>query len=107
MKNLIAVAAAAVLAGCASFSPDGGFSQVADLTRERTGQAPVPRRTEAETGSAASRASELLNLPLTADGAVELAYLNNRGLQASFAEVGIVEADLVRAGRLRNPSFSL
>ncbi|HEY9067978.1 MAG TPA: TolC family protein, partial [Burkholderiaceae bacterium] len=53
-----------------------------------------------------ARAAELLAQPLTADGAVELALLNNRGLQASFAELGIAESELVRAGRLRNPSFS-
>jgi hypothetical protein len=32
--------------------------------------------------------------------------LNNRGLQASFGELGIAEADVVQAGRLRNPIFS-
>ena len=95
-----------VLAGCASFSPDGGFAEVANLTRDRTGQTPVLHRTEAETESAATRIGELLGQPLTVDAAVELAYLNNRGLQARFAEVGIAQADLVRAGRLRNPSFS-
>jgi outer membrane protein TolC len=32
--------------------------------------------------------------------------MNNRGLQAKFGELGIAESDLVRAGRLKNPSFS-
>jgi outer membrane protein TolC len=32
--------------------------------------------------------------------------LNNRGLQAGYAELGIAEADLVQAGRLPNPSIS-
>ncbi|HEU6456443.1 MAG TPA: TolC family protein, partial [Roseateles sp.] len=31
--------------------------------------------------------------------------LNNRGLQASFSELGIAEADRVRAGRLANPTL--
>ena len=33
--------------------------------------------------------------------------MNNRGLQAEFAELGIGEADLVQAGRLPNPRFSM
>jgi outer membrane protein TolC len=32
--------------------------------------------------------------------------LNNRGLQASFSQLGIAESELVQAGRLRNPVFS-
>ena len=106
MKRLaLAAAATLVLAGCASFSPDGGLASVGALTQERTGRAPAPQRTQAESDAAARRVAELLQQPLDADAAVELAYLNNRGLQASFAELGIAEADLVQAGRLRNPSF--
>jgi outer membrane protein TolC len=107
MMRLTALAAAAAfLAGCASFSPDGGFGKVAELTQERTGQTPRYQRSTADTDSAEARSAELLKQPLTADGAVELAYLNNRSLQASFSELGIAEAELVRAGRLRNPLFS-
>ncbi|MHB1334215.1 MAG: TolC family protein, partial [Sulfuriferula sp.] len=47
----------------------------------------------------------LLEKPLTADDAVQIALLNNRGLQAGYAELGIAEADLVQAGRLQNPRF--
>ncbi len=107
MIRLTASAAAALLlAGCASFSPDGGAQRVAELTKERSGHAPAFQRSEGEVDAAQARIAELLKQPLSADGAVELAYLNNRGLQASFSELGVAEADLVRAGRLRNPSFS-
>ena len=45
MIRLTAAAAAAlVVAGCASFSPDGGAGRVAELTKERTGQAPLDQR---------------------------------------------------------------
>jgi outer membrane protein TolC len=50
---------------------------------------------------------ELLGAPLTADAAVQVVLLNNRGLQAAYAELGIAEADLVQAGRLRNPGFTI
>lgn len=107
MIRLTAAAIAALtLAGCASFSPDGGFDQVGQLARERVGQAPSYQRTAAQADAARSRVAELLQQPLTADGAVEIALLNNKDLQASYAELGIVEADLVRAGRLANPTFS-
>ena len=98
-------AAALVLAGCASFSPDGGMGTVSDLTRERTGQSVSAQRTQGDADSARTRITEILKEPLTADSAVELALLNNRGLQASFSQLGIAESDLVQAGRLRNPVF--
>jgi outer membrane protein TolC len=101
--RLAPVAAALALSGCASFSPDGGAARVSELTRERTGQAVSIQRTPADTDSATTRVDELLKQPLSADGAVEIALLNHRGLQASLAELGIAEADRVRAGRLANP----
>lgn len=107
MGRLTTIAAAAVfLAGCASFSPDGGFDKVSALTRERTGQPATALRNDGDAQAASSRVAERLKAPLTADSAVEIALLNNRGLQAKFAELGIAESDLVRAGRLRNPSFA-
>lgn len=107
MKRLAASATASLLlAGCASFSPDGGFDQVGTLTKERVGQAPSLQRTPSDADSARSRVAELLKQTLSADGALEVAFLNNAGLQASFAELGIAESELVRVGRLRNPSFS-
>ena len=106
MRLTAAASVALVLAGCTSFSPDGGFDKVGELTKERTGLAPTLVRSEADRSTASSRVAELLNEPLSADGAVELAYLSNHGLQASFSELGIAEADLVQAGRLRNPSLS-
>lgn len=105
-RALVPAITAMLLAGCASLSEDGGFRSVEQLTRERVGAAPVYQRT-AEPGEAAkARAAELLAQPLSADGAVELALFNHRGLQAQFAQLGIAEADLVRAGRLANPTFS-
>jgi outer membrane protein TolC len=107
MIKLTATAAAVLLlAGCASFSPDGGAAKVSELTRERTGQPVSIQRSDADRDAASTRVAELLRQPLTAETAVEIALLNNRGLQANFAELGIAEADRVRAGRLPNPSLS-
>src|SRR5215208_4753249 len=107
MMRLTAVAVTSLLlAGCASFSPDGGFDEMSKLTKERIGQVITAQRTDSDAESARIRVADLLKVPLTPDSAVEVALLNNRGLQARFAELGIAESDLVRAGRLRNPSFS-
>ena len=106
MRLTAAASAALILAGCASFSPDGGMGKVAELTKERTGQSVTMQRSAKEADTAQARVSEVLRQPLTADAAVEVALLNNRGLQASFSQLGIAEADLVQAGRLRNPVFS-
>ena len=107
MTRLAIIAAASLLlAGCASFSPDGGFGKVSQLTQERTGQGVALQRSPEDAQTARNRVAELLQAALTADAAVEVALLNNRGLQAKFGDLGIAESELVRAGRLKNPSLS-
>lgn len=107
MTRLAIIAAASLLlAGCASFSPDGGFGKVSQLTQERTGQGVALQRSPEDAQTAQNRVAELLQAALTADAAVEVALLNNRGLQAKFGDLGIAESELVRAGRLKNPSLS-
>jgi len=98
--------AAAVLAGCSSFSADGGLGPVQQTARERLGKDLVVAKTDADRDLIAQRVAELLARPLTADDAVQIALLNNRGLQATFQDLGITEAELVQAGRLANPGFS-
>jgi outer membrane protein TolC len=105
MRPTAVAAAVLVLAGCASFSPDGGMGKVSELTQERTGQSVAAQRSQGDADSARLRVAEILAEPLTADTAVELALLNNRALQASFSRLGVAESDLVQAGRLRNPVF--
>jgi outer membrane protein TolC len=94
------------VSGCATFSDDGGFDIVESTARERINKDVKWSRTAEDRESIAGRISELLKKPLSADDAVQIALLNNRGLQATYAELGIAEADRVRAGRLPNPGFS-
>jgi outer membrane protein TolC len=103
---LAALLGAALLAGCTSFSPDAGFGTVEQSTRERLGKDLRWARVDADQAFIDSRVAELLARPLSVDDAVQLALLNNRGLQASYFELGIGEAELVQAGRLPNPGFS-
>jgi outer membrane protein TolC len=105
MKALLAVPLV-MLAGCASLSPDGGFSSVGEAVESRTGAQAKWVRSEDEANSVRTRVKELLAKPLSAEDAVQIALLNNPGLQAEYAEVGIAEADLVQASRWRGPTFS-
>ena len=105
-RTLALLVSAAMLGGCASFSPDGGFATVEKTAQDRLGKSVQWQRSDAEQSSTAQRVAELLAEPLTVDSAVQVALLNNRGLQASFAELGITEAEVVQAGRVPNPGFS-
>ncbi len=106
LRVLALVASAVVLGGCASFGADGGFSAVERTTKERIGKDLHWARGDADLDTIAKRVAELLAKPLTVDDAVQVALLNNRGLQADFQEIGITEAEVVQAGRLPNPGFS-
>ena len=106
--RLVALAiSSTLLGGCASLSPDGGFSTVQQTARNRIGKDLLWARTDAEQLRIDQQVAALLAQPLSVDGAVQLALLNNRGLQAAFQELGIVDADRVQAGRLPNPGFSI
>lgn len=101
-----ALTAALVLSGCATFSDDGGFAAVADAAHQRLGKSAVWVRDDAAAQAQAQARDALLAKPLDVDDAVQLTLLNHRGLQATYAELGIAEASLVQAGRLPNPRFS-
>ncbi len=49
----------------------------------------------------------LLKKPLVVESAVQIALLNNRGLQAAYSELGISEAQMVEASLPPSPTVSL
>jgi outer membrane protein TolC len=95
------------LASCTSFSPDGGFSSVQGVAEKRLDKKLVWAKTPEQQKLVQDEVRRLLGKPLSVDDAVQLALLNNRGLQAQYAELGLSEADLVSAGRIPNPHFSM
>ncbi len=105
VKPLAAGLALLTLSGCATFSKDGGLDSVSMLAQQRTGQAITRIAPNAQNTEADALSMELLTQPLTADSAVRLTFLNNKALQASLAQLGVAEADLVQAGRVGNPSL--
>ena len=104
LRTLAGLAAVLALSGCTSLSADGRYGEVRALAQSRTAQE-LPA-TAPGSGAVDQQVADLLAKPLTPESAVTIALLNNRSLQADYAELGIAEADLVQAGRLPNPGLS-
>jgi len=98
---------AAVLGGCAGFSADGGMAPIQTATYAEIGKEVVKIGDAQVALTAKARVDQLLRKPLTADSAVQVALLNNRGLQAAFNELGIAEAQMVAASLPPNPRFGI
>ena len=107
-RGVLTALAAAALAGCAATVPeDAGFADVERVIAERIPQHRVVwDRGSGEDLAVQAAVRELLAGELTPDEAVQIALLNNRGLQATYEDLGIAQADLVQAGLLSNPVFS-
>ncbi len=103
---LAAAAGTVLLGGCATFSRDAGFGDVESVARERLDKKINWIRSEADATNVRTAVMDLLRTELSVDDAVQIALLNNPGLQAAYAELGIAEADLVQAGRMSNPHLS-
>lgn len=109
MQRLALLAAAAALAGCASVSPDGLRGDVARLTAGRIAgaEAALPATGPAARVQAQEAVTRWLAEHLTQDSAVRIALLNNPGLQARLAALGVADAERVQALTLPNPHLSL
>jgi cobalt-zinc-cadmium efflux system outer membrane protein len=94
-----------LLTGCATFDQRAGFSDVSTAVEERSGKRVVWNLGTDLDAEAAQDVRRLLAGTLTADGAIQVALLNNRELQGMYAELGVAQADLVQAGLLANPIF--
>ena len=110
--RLLACALAACLpwlAGCTGGDGQGAFDAgVRDPVAARLGGGSrvVWRRGGPEEAAADEAVRALLRRPLTAGRAVQVALLNNRALQAEFAEVGVSHGEYVSAGLLKNPTLA-
>lgn len=97
---------ASALAGCAAFSPDAGMGGVNSVVGPQLSAEAVKIATDGS-AAAAARTRALLRSPLSAEAAVRVALLNNKGLQASYNELGIAEAVMVEASLPPSPTISL
>jgi outer membrane protein, heavy metal efflux system len=98
-----AAAALSLLTGCASVPRDSGFANVRQTIVTETRQ-PVewdPGRPVQPPDDAAL--ADVLREELTVERAVQVAFANNRDVQATLEELGIARAELIEASTLRNP----
>ena len=91
------------LTGCASVNLAAGFPVVSSMVEERASARITWNRGTDLDAEAAEQLDALLRKKLSVEDAVQVAMLNNRDLQAIYADLGVAQADLVQAGLFRNP----
>src|SRR6266702_8214277 len=111
LRRLVAIGATITafsgLSGCAKFSPDAGMDAVVDIAAHELKKDVAAIRTPDEAAAAATAVRRLLGRTLTADSAVQIALLNNRGLQAAYNELAIADAQRAGESLPPNPTISI
>ncbi|WP_299843682.1 TolC family protein [uncultured Jannaschia sp.] len=102
------------LGACATTLPSGitapgaGFRLVADRTQAATGRRSVLLQSAAQAQQVGREVHALTHQrTISADTAVQVALLNNRGLQASYAEIGLSAAEVWQQATPENPVVAL
>lgn len=114
-KAVLAILTSSLLAGCASNpnwklleDPKYGFQGTSAHVVAATNKRPVWVQSQEEAQRAATQTKAILSSKIvTQDMAVRAAILNNKGLQADLAEIGISSADMWQETKLINPRISV
>lgn len=101
------LASALLLGGCATYSADGGLNVAREIASRELRQDTVRVRDATDAARVRDRVNLLLRPALSADAAVQIALLNNRGLQASYNDLGMAEVQFVQATLPPSPTVSL
>ena len=108
------ICAPLLLAACATSLPPGitdsnaGFATVEARTRTATGQQATLTQTRAQAAAVNRRVHGLVHQKtISADTAVQVALLNNKGLQASYASIGLSSAEVWQEATPENPIVSI
>ena len=115
MKHVIALAGLALLTACADTAtvkgasdPQAGFAFVADGANRSTGAKAAWAQTAADVAANEARARALVaGKTIGPDTAVQVALMNNRGLQAAYADLGLSATDLWETALGPRPSLEL
>jgi outer membrane protein TolC len=95
-----------LLSGCTWFAPDAGMGVVATIAQQELKKDAAAIRSPEEAKAAGATVRRLLGRTLTADAAVQVALLNNRGLQAAYDELAVADAERVGQSLPPNPTYS-
>lgn len=106
-RSALMLTASLLLSGCATFSPDRGMGVVADVADTAIKKDVVAIRSLDDAQRMDDVVKRLLHRTLNVDTAVQIALLNNRGLQAAYNELALAETDLVQESLPPNPTFSI
>ncbi|MER8467068.1 TolC family protein [Mesorhizobium sp. M1396] len=88
--------------------PMAGFTTVAARADSVTGKKTVWVQSSEEARTVSERVKRLVQKKtIGPDIAVQVALLNNKGLQAAYAEIGLSAADVWQEGMLVNPTISV
>ncbi|UXH79284.1 TolC family protein [Roseateles amylovorans] len=107
LGSVLASAAAVLLGGCASLSPEQAIAPVQQQSQAWLSADLPLQQTDDQRAAARQRTEALLAQPLDAQAAVQLALLNHRGLQASLYGLGMAESERVQTLLWPNPVLSL
>lgn len=114
-KTIVAILSSALLAGCSSNpdwklleDPKYGLQGTSSHVVAATGKRPIWVQSQEEAQSAAAQTRAILkSKAVSKDMAVRVAILNNKGLQADLAEIGISSAEMWQETKLVNPVLSI
>ncbi|MBS0245955.1 MAG: TolC family protein [Proteobacteria bacterium] len=95
------------LPACATLAPDGGMSLPTEIAARHLGKDVSATRNDDDAAAVRARVARLLAKPLSADAAVQIALINNRGLQAAYNALGVADAVRVQQSLPPRPSFEL
>ncbi|MBE2203953.1 MAG: TolC family protein [Chthoniobacterales bacterium] len=103
MKRALSIFTAATL--IVSTSLIHAATKTEEAVQSRTDAVVLWQNDTATREAATVHIRKYLRGPLTVAGAVQVALLNNRHLQATFEDIGIAKADVIDAVTLPNPSL--
>lgn len=106
LPGLVCSIALLALTGCVSVAPDKRFPEVQSDVLARANARAVWRHGGPEDRAVDDAIAALLARPLSPEDVVQIALFGNIGLQATFEDLGIAQAEVVTAGQLRNPDIA-
>ena len=112
LKLAATIAVPLILGGCVSAGEysqkNAGFSSVSATTAEATGKNTVWVQNQNDAKAVAGQVKTLLaRKSIDAETAVQIALLNNKGLQAAYAGLGDAAADAWQASMFVNPTVGI